>query len=189
MKYLPNVLLIHFLTYISLAGGRTLLHMIIQTWTVFAAVTGQITVAGPYHINLADQLDHVLHSCGAGIGSEIFRLVLFHGAGKKNSWIGLVYRHFNEWICLIILQHGVIFRAVLLDQVALQYQRLQFRIGDNILKSGNVSDHLLNLCAFIAAALEILADTVLQTDSLSHINDLIVFPMHNVNARLTGQLF
>ena len=68
-------------------------------------------------------------------------------------------------------------------------ERLQFRIGDNILKSGNVSDHLLNLCAFIAAALKILADTVLQTDSLSHINDLIVFPMHNVNARLTGQLF
>ena len=40
-----------------------------------------------------------------------------------------------------------------------------------------VSDHLLNLCAFIAAALEILADTVLQTDCLSHINDLIFFPM------------
>ncbi len=32
-----------------------------------------------------------------------------------------------------------------LIRVALQYQRLQFRIGDNILKSGNVSDHLLNL--------------------------------------------
>ena len=189
MKYLSNVLLIRFLTYISLAWSRALLHMIIQTWTVFAAVTGQITVAGAYHINLADQLDHIFYSCGAGIGSEIFRLVLFHGAGKKDSGIGLVYSYFNEWICLIILQHGVVFRAMLLDQVALQYQRLQFRIGDNILKSGNVSDHLLNLCAFIAAALKILADTVLQTDCLSHINDLIFFPMHNVDTRLTRQLF
>ena len=98
--------------------------MIIQTWTVFAAVTGQITVAGAHHINLANQLDHVFHSCGAGIGSEIFRLVLFHGAGKKDSGIGLVYRHFNEWICLIILQHGVVFRTVLLDQDVYKRQDL-----------------------------------------------------------------
>ena len=188
MEHLGNVFLVLFLAYISLAGGSALLHMIIQAGAVPAAVTGQSTVAGADHINPAHQLDHVFYCRRAGVGAEILCLVLFHGSGKKDSGVWLVYGHFDEGIGLVILQHGVIFRAVLFDQVALQNQGFQLGIGDNVLKPCNMGDHLLDLGALVAAALEILADTVLQADGFSNVDDLILFTMHNVDTRLTGQL-
>ena len=52
-----------------------------------------------------------------------------------------------------------------------------------------MGDHLLNFGTFVATALEILANAVLQADSLAYINNLVLLPVHNVNSRLTGKLF
>ena len=58
-----------------------------------------------------------------------------------------------------------VFRTVLFDKVALQHERLQFGIRHNILKAGDMRDHPLNLRPFVAARLEILADTVFSAKS------------------------
>ena len=63
------------------------------------------------------------------------------------------------------------------------------RICDNILKSGDMGNHLFNLCALISAALEILTHPVFQTDGFSNIDDLVLLPMHNINPRLTRKFF
>ena len=43
-------------------------------------------------------------------------------------------RHLDKRVCLVILEHRVVFRAVLFDQVALQHQRLQLGIRHDVLK-------------------------------------------------------
>ena len=49
--------------------------------------------------------------------------------------------------------------------------------------------HLLDLDAFVPAALKILPHPVFQTDGLSNINDMILLIMHDVNAGSAGQFF
>ena len=78
---------------------------------------------------------------------------------------------------------------MLLDQVALQHECLQFGIGDDILKSPDALHHLQNLRALAAAALKVLAHAVFQADRLSDVDDVIMRVMHNVNTGAARQLF
>ena len=76
-----------------------------------------------------------------------------------------------------------------LDQIALQNQCLQLGIRHDIFKSGDPCDHLLDFGTFIAAGLKILPHPVLQADRLAHINNGISVIMHNINSRLSRELF
>ena len=76
-----------------------------------------------------------------------------------------------------------------LDQIALQNQCLQLGIRHDILKSGDPCDHLLDFGTLIAAGLKILPHPVLQADRLAHINNGISVIMHNINSRLSRELF
>ena len=76
-----------------------------------------------------------------------------------------------------------------LDQVALQNECLQLRICDDVLKPGDPRDHLFDLRSLVAAALEILAHTVLQAYGFSYIYDLIVLIMHEINSRRCWEFF
>ena len=49
--------------------------------------------------------------------------------------------------------------------------------------------HLFNLDSFVPAALKILSDTVLQTDRLPHIDDVILLVMHDIDAGSPRQFF
>ena len=163
--------------------------MMVQTWTILPTISWQHPVTGSHFIKFAHKLNHIFYSPGTCIWSEIFRLVFLHSSGKKNSGIFLIYCDFDKRITLIIFEHGIIFRSVLLDQITLQHKGFQFRICDNILKSGDMGNHLFNLCALISAALEILTHPVFQTDGFSNIDDLVLLPMHNINPRLTRKFF
>ena len=87
-------------------------------------------------------------------------------------------RHLDIGIGLIVLQHGIILRPVLFDQITFQYQCFQFRVRDDILKPADFRYHLFNFCRFIPAALEILPYPVFQAYGFSHIDDLVFFIMH-----------
>ena len=76
-----------------------------------------------------------------------------------------------------------------LDQIAFQNQCFQFRIRHDILKPGDMRHHLVNLGPPVPARLKILSDTVLQADRLSNINDLVLFPMHQIDSRFPRKFF
>ena len=78
---------------------------------------------------------------------------------------------------------------MLLDQIALQHERLQLRIGHDVFKPPDAFHHLQDLGALVPAALEILAHTVFQADRLSDIDNVVVCIVHNINAGPPRQLF
>jgi len=163
--------------------------MVIQTGSVLSAVSWKRSAAGSDLVQLPHQLDHIFYSPCACIGAKIPVFIFFHPAGKQYPGIGLLDCYLDKGIAFIILQHGIILWPVLLDQVTFQYKGLQLRVCDDIFKSCNMGDHLLNFCAFVPAALEILAHPVFEADGLAHINNLIPLIMHQVYARLGGKLF
>ena len=181
--HFADIFTVFFLADVALTGGITLLHVIIKTGSVLACISWQGTVTGTHLIKLSHQLYHIFYCTAACVGAEVSGLVFFHSSGKKHSWIWLINCYLDERITLVILQHGIIFGTVLLDQIAFQNKCFQFRVRNNVLKSGNMRYHLLNLCTFVAAALEILAHTVLKADGFSHVDDLVFFTMHDVDSR------
>ena len=181
--------MILFLAHLSLAGPMTLMNVIIEAGPLFADIPRQASVAGTDVIQLLYQFNHILHRACAGIWPEIFRLVLAHAPGKQHSGKGFVNRHLDKRITFIILQHGIVFRPVFLDQIALQHQRFQFRICHNIFEPGDLSDHALNLHTFVPAGLKILTYPVLQTDRLSHINNCVFRVMHDIDSGTCRQFF
>ena len=174
---------------ISLTGCLTLVNMIIQAGAFFAGIPRQISAAAADLIQLSYQFYGLFHSSGTGIGSKIFCFILPHLPGKENTRKIFLHCNLDKRITLVILQHGIVFRPVFLDQITFQYQRLQFRICHDILKALNVRHHLFNLHAFVPAGLKILAHPVFQADRLSHINDFILLPVHNINPRSGRQFF
>ena len=165
------------------------MNVIIQAGPVQADIPGQIPVTRPDLVQLVQQLYRLLHRPCTRIRPVIPGFVLLHPSCKQHPGIGFLHRHFNKRITLVILEHGVVFGTVLFDQVALQHQRLQLGIRDDILKPGNLGHHPLNLGALVPAGLKILPHPVFQADGLAHVNDGIRCIVHNIDARFPGQFF
>ena len=136
------------------------MNMVIQTGPLLSGISGKHPAAGTKPVQLPDQFDGILHCSRACIRTIITRLILFHLTRKEDSGICFSQSHLNVRICLVILQHRIIFRSMLFNQIAFQDESLKLRISQNIFKSGNVRHHLLNLGTFVPAGLKILAHTV-----------------------------
>ena len=184
-----DLLAVLFFGNVSLARRLTLVDVIVKTRAVLADLLWQALIAGTDIVQLPQQFDRIFHSSGARVRAEIFRLVLLHLMGKQNAWKILVHGHLNVRVRLVIFQHRIVFRTVLFDKVALQHERLQFGIRHNILKAGDMRDHPLNLRPFVAARLEILADTVFQRNRLSYVDNCIVRVVHQIDAGFPRQFF
>ena len=189
LNRLRHALCVVLAALIALTGRLTLFNMIIQAGALFSDIPRQNAIAGTQPIELINQLDGILDSARAGIRSEVARLVLFHCTRKKHPRKRLAHRHLDKRIRLIVFQHGVVFRAMLLDQIALQHQRLQLGVGDDVLKAADLRHHLLDFYALIAAALKILAHPVFQTDCFADVDNRILFVVHNINSRLCREFF
>ena len=164
--YLVPILL---LADISLAGSVALFDMVVQAGALLARVPGQASVAGPQMIKLIQQLNGILHGRCAGIGSEIFRLVLLHHPGKQDTGISLPQRYLDIRIGLIILQQCIVFGGMLLYQIVLQHKGLQLRIRDNIFESGDQGHHLIYHGSSADIFTKIRAHAVMEVNRLAHI--------------------
>ena len=143
-----------------------LLHVIIQTRSVLSCISWQELQLQELHlIKLSHQLYHIFYCTAACVWAEVSGLVFFHSSGKKHSWIWLINCYLDKRITLVIFQHGVVFRTVFLDQeLHSRTSASSSESRNNVLKPVDMRYHLLNLCAFVAAALEVLAHTVLKAD-------------------------
>ena len=163
--------------------------MMVQARPFAADILRQIPMAASDAVQPADQIDGLPHRKGARKRSEISGLILCHPPRKNNAGKILPHRDLNKRIRLIILKQRIIPGSVLLDQIALQHQRLQFRVRDNVLEPPDMCHHLFDLGTFIAGGLKILSDPVSQADRLAYIYDRILLVVHDVYARGCRQLF
>ena len=122
------------------------------------------------------------------IWAKILSLVLPPLSGKHNPWILLIHRHFDVRIALVILHHSIVLRAVLLNQVTLQYQGFKLRISYYVFKMVYILNHPLYLWRVSVNALKILADSVFKAYRLTHIDNFIQFIVHYIDSRLPRQL-
>ena len=164
-------------------------NVIIETCPVVSAITGQIPITGTELIELINEFNGILHCGRTGIWTKISGTILLHLSGKQNSRILLSHRHFNIGIGFIILQHRIILWTVFLDQIIFQHKCFQLRICHNIFKSADQRHHLVNLRSSPYVFAEIRPDTIMQIDRFSHINNIILFIMHDVDSRTMGKLF
>ena len=119
--------------------------MIIQTWAFLAGISGQHPPAASDMIDFTKQFQGILCRACTCIRTEIFRFIPFFLSGKDKSGKILTHRRFNKRIALVILEHGVVFRTMLLDQIALQNQSLHLRVRNDILKMINLGYHFFYL--------------------------------------------
>ena len=100
--------------------------MVIKARALFSDVFWQIPVAAADMIQLVKQINRISDCLPACIRSKIFCLVFEHLSCQHHSRKVFIYCNLDKRICLIIHQHGIVFRMMLFDQIAFQYQCLQF---------------------------------------------------------------
>ena len=127
---------------IALTRCIALPDMIIQARTFLSDVARKRLAAAADLIQLLDQVDRILDCPRTCIWPEIARFIFFHRTRKKHPRVLLSERHLDKRVGLVILQHCIVFRTMLLDQVAFQHERFQLRIRHNIFKAPDPLDHL-----------------------------------------------
>ena len=78
---------------------------------------------------------------------------------------------------------------MLLDQVVFQNKSLQLRIGHNIFKILDQRYHPLYFGSPVVHGTKIRVHTSVQINSFAHINNGIIFIMHQINSRTVRQFF
>ncbi len=91
-------------------------------------------------------------------------------------------------IALVVAQHHVESRAVLLDQVVLEHQRFDFGARDRDLDARDRAHHRVGLAVVRAATLKIARDAAAQVARLAHVDHVAARVEHAVDAGLVRQV-
>ena len=118
------------------------------------------------------------------IGTEIETTILFDLARDDEARIALI-GNLDEGIGLVVLEHDIVLRLVLLDQVDLKKQGLNIGLSDDKLKIHNL--RYQRFCLGIVASSEIGPHAIAKILSLPHIDDGTVLIFVNVTARTRRQ--
>ena len=170
------------------AGRAALAHMVHQTGPLAPG-------DGPFEILFAvadgEMIAHHVHALaqqqGGEIGAKIARAVLFYAADDLNA--GKILPKIDAHIgkVLVVLEQDVVLGLELLDEIALQRERLRLVGYADRFKVRDVPHHGGDLCRLVFAALEILPYAVFQGDCFADIDDLARLVEHLVDAGGGGQ--
>ncbi len=128
-----------------------------------------------------------MHSCHIRIRTEVARAVFPNAMRQKDARKVILQRDLDVRIRLVIFQADVVARPVLLDEVALENQRLDLARRHDEFEVRDFRDHRADFRRVIALALEILPHAVLEHDGLADIDDLARRVLHDVDAGIVGQ--
>ena len=156
------------------AGAQTLSDVIIQ------ALFFRQLAAFAQRIHAVDKLHHVISCPGIRIRAEICRL-LVSGVAHHFQPRRFFPRQLEIRIRLVIHEHDVEGRRMLLDQIDLQQQRLFLTACHDILKVIDVGHEPGRLQ--IMRADKILPHPVLEHLGLSDIDDIFTAVLHEITAR------
>jgi hypothetical protein len=94
---------------------------------------------------------------------------------------------FDVRVAFVVLQADVVFRAMFLDEVHLEDERLEFRPDDDPFDVRDLAHQAARLVVVTGIRVEIRADAVLQADRLADVDDFPLGIFHQVAAGLCGQ--
>src|SRR3990172_2668755 len=113
-----------------------------------------------------------MHCPGGGVRTEIARAVLSHLPRNRDCGERLSPVDFDIWIALVILEPDVELRAMLLDQVHLEDQRLEFGAYDDPFDIGDLAYQTARFAVQAGIRMKIRADAIAQVDGFSDVNHL-----------------
>ena len=91
--------------------------------------------------------------------------------------------HLDIWIAFVILEPNVVFGPVLLDEVHLQDEGLEFGTDQNPLDIGNLAHEAAGFAVVTSVSVKVGPHAVLQADGLADVDNHAIGVLHQVTAR------
>ena len=135
-------------------------------------------------VDLSEQIQQDMRRAHGWVRTEVFRAVVDLASGKKDARESL-FLDTDPRIGLVVLEHDVVARLVLLDHRVLQQQRLRLRVDDAVFEVGDFAHEDARLARLLL--IEIAADAAFEVLGLAHIDERTVFVEIAVHAGLIGQ--
>ena len=157
--------------------------MVVQTGPVLSNIPGKLPGAVRELQRQADCFHNGMGNAPAAIGPIVARAVIRYFAYQSDPGIFLFHIQSEVRIPLVILEKDIVLWQVAFDQRAFQNKGFKFTGCDNNIKMMDFRHHHLRLRRVGCCILKILTDPVFQFFCLAHIDDLIVFVPHDIDAR------
>ena len=183
-RFHPLVVVVRL--HASRAGRTALLDVEIQAGTLFAEVLREPPAAGRQSEDLVRLLHRGFDVPAVFERPDVARSVVRLLQDVAEAAVRLV-RHADIAVALVVLEQDVVFRGMLLDQRAFQYQALELGIGDDVGEVVHVVHHPPHLFGVVVLRAEVLADAVFQLLRLADVDDLARLVLHDIYARLQGK--
>ena len=119
-----------------------------------------------------------------GIRTEILRPIVYFATGEEDSWEGF-FLNTDPRIGLVVLEHDVVARLVLLDHCVFKQQRLRLRVDDAVFKVSDLAHQDARLAELLL--IEITADAAFQVLGLSNVDKRAIFVEIAIHTGLVGQ--
>ena len=159
------------------------MHLILHAWAV---IPDQPTALAQRE-HLVDGVQQHIHLFHRRIRTEKLHLVGLGVARGEYSW-KFLFGDGNPWIRLVILQHDVVVRLILLDHAVLQQQSLPLGVHHGGLYVADFCNEQTHLCR-VMVFVEIGRHAPFQPFGFAHIDDGTLVIEKTVHARLFGQGF
>ena len=160
----------------AFAGAFAIFDVVLQTHLVFVAfdVFGRELVrAGAHGIERPDEFDDGACQLHVGVGTVVFRAVVYDLAGEEDPWKGLVpYR--NPGIGLVVFEQDVVARLVLLDEAVFEVKGVFFAAYDGVFDVADVAHQHGGAQRFVGFV-EVGTDASFQVLGFAHIDDVPFF--------------
>jgi hypothetical protein len=147
--------------------------------------------AGPEREEPPDEVHRLVDARRRRVRPEIPRAVLDELPRPLDPGEVVGERHLDVWVALVVLEADVEPRAVALDQVRLEQQRLADRVGDRVLDVADPVDDVPDPVALERGdrlLLPVAPDAVAEALGLPDIDDLAARVAHEVHAGSVGQV-
>ena len=172
---------------LPLTEPHTELHVVIQTGASLAELRRELPAAGGQLEDLVHLVHCLVHHKAGHIRPDVLTAVVQVVLVRHNTREGLI-GDLDIAVSLIVLEQDIVLGVVQLDQAALQHQRFKFAVGDDVVKIHYILHHLVDLGQMMIDGPEVAGYPVLELLGLAHIDNGIVFILHNINSRLHGEL-
>ncbi len=168
------------------AGGAAPLDIVVQARALFADVLRKAPAARRQAENLQGLVHRLPDGPAAHVGADVLGAVVRGALGLRDAR-PRPPGHADVAVPLVVLEQDVVFGGVLLNQAALEHQRLELAVGQDVLEPLHVGDHLAHLRVVVLLGAEVLADPVLKRLRLADVDDLPRFVVHQVDAGMQRQ--
>ena len=138
--------------------------------------------AGAVGEQLLQQVERAPHAARAGERPEVARAVVGHLARDVHLRKFLGNVDFDERVALVVFEARIVLGLPLLDEVALQDQRLLLGLRDYELEVLHPAHHVADLGHEVGGAPEVRADAVAQASRLADVQHAAVAVVEQVHA-------